>query len=154
MGRLGSRIVAAAVVAGMAAGPAWTKTNYHSGIWNLLRGGGFFFVETGESSIRKIGSMTTSGKRYEIWRHAYVRTGGAGRAHFDLLIFEKTNKGLSYFDESPAQLRAAAAYLESFPADRALGKPRYGMIGKAKTGKRKTLYGSPNGPQPHRDLSR
>lgn len=70
------------------------------------------------------------------------------------LLSWKVNKGLSYFSEDPRQLRAAAAYLESFPADRALGKPRYGMIGRAKTGKRKTLYGSPNGPQPHRDLSR
>jgi len=70
------------------------------------------------------------------------------------LLSWKANKGLSFFNDDPRLLRAAAEYLENPPAVRALRAPRYGMIGKAKTGKRKTLYGSPTGPQPHRDLTR
>lgn len=70
------------------------------------------------------------------------------------LLSWRANKGLAFFNDDSRLLRAAADYLDNPPAVRALGKPRYGMIGKAKTGKRKTLYGSATGPQAHRDLSR
>ena len=55
------------------------------------------------------------------------------------------NQGLAYFKDSPEMLRAAADYLESYPAVAALGKPIYGMIGRAKTHKKHMLYGPPPG---------
>lgn len=57
------------------------------------------------------------------------------------LLDWRINKGLAYFNDDPALLRAAAAYLENPPAVAALGAPRYGLIGKAKK-KRKMVYGS------------
>lgn len=42
-------------------------------------------------------------------------------------------------------LRALAAFHDSPPATEALGSPRYGIIGVAKS-KKKPVYGSPNGP--------
>lgn len=55
----------------------------------------------------------------------------------------RLNQGLSYFNDDPALLRAAADYLENPPATAALGAPRYGLIGKAKMGKKKPIYGPP-----------
>lgn len=49
------------------------------------------------------------------------------------------NKGLSFFNDNPALLRAAADYLEDPPAVRAIG-PHYGLLGKAKR-KKKMIYG-------------
>src|SRR5262249_11958404 len=57
------------------------------------------------------------------------------------LLSPWANKGLSYFDDSPALLRAAANYLENLPAVEALGK-RYGLIGRA-AHKKKMVYGPP-----------
>lgn len=57
------------------------------------------------------------------------------------LISWKANKGLAFFQDSPALLRAAADYLEGIPpATAALGAPRYGLIGKAQR-KKKMVYG-------------
>lgn len=61
------------------------------------------------------------------------------------------NKGLgtiesTYKERTPAILRALAHYLENPPATTVLGKPRYGMIGRAKINKKKKVYGSPEGP--------
>lgn len=53
------------------------------------------------------------------------------------------NRGLSWFNDDPVLLRAAASYLEKPPAIEALGSRRYGLIGKAKSGKRKMVYGPP-----------
>ena len=49
------------------------------------------------------------------------------------------NKGLSFFDDDPAQLEAAARYLRNPPAVAAIGE-RYGLLGKAKR-KKKMIYG-------------
>ena len=54
----------------------------------------------------------------------------------------RLNRGLAYFNDDPALLRAAADYLENPPATAALGAPRYGVIGKAKH-KKKMVYGPP-----------
>lgn len=56
------------------------------------------------------------------------------------LLSPWANKGLAYFDDDPAQLRRAAAYLESPPAVAALGREVYGLIGQARR-KRKMVYG-------------
>jgi hypothetical protein len=53
-------------------------------------------------------------------------------------VFEKVSK------DTPAILRAMADYLEDFPAEIALGKKVYGLIGKA-CSKKKPLYGPPPG---------
>lgn len=59
------------------------------------------------------------------------------------LLNWKLNKGLAFFNDSSALLRAAADYLDNHPATAALGAPRYGLIGRAKVGKRKPVYGPP-----------
>lgn len=56
------------------------------------------------------------------------------------LLSPWANKGLSYFDDSPEQLRRAADYLDSPPAVAALGRPVYGLVGQARR-KRKMVYG-------------
>lgn len=63
------------------------------------------------------------------------------------IIDWRLNKGLAFFQDSPALLRAAADYLESPPATAALGAPRYGLIGRAKQGKRKPIYGPLDAPK-------
>jgi hypothetical protein len=77
--------------------PAWAKTDYHSGIWKLLRAGGFSFSENGESSARIAGSIVAAGKQYEIWLYSYEATTGSRHGHYNVLIFERTGNGLSYF---------------------------------------------------------
>ena len=59
------------------------------------------------------------------------------------LLTMSMNKGLAYFNDDPALLRAAADYLENPPAIQALGRKVYGLIGQAKV-KRVMRYG-PNG---------
>lgn len=58
------------------------------------------------------------------------------------LLSPWANKGLSFFDDSPALLRAAARYLESPPAVSAIG-PHYGLLGRAQR-KKKMIYGVSN----------
>ena len=50
------------------------------------------------------------------------------------------NKGMGWFNDDPALLRAAADYLENPPAIQALGRKVYGLIGQAKV-KRIMKYG-------------
>lgn len=59
---------------------------------------------------------------------------------FGLLSFT-INKGLAYFNDDPALLRAAANYLEKPPARVALGRRVFGLLGRAKMGKKKPVYG-------------
>lgn len=59
------------------------------------------------------------------------------------IIDWRLNRALAFFKDSPQLLRAAAAYLENPPATAALGAPRYGLIGRAKQGKRNKCYGPP-----------
>jgi hypothetical protein len=58
------------------------------------------------------------------------------------LLTMSINKGLGYFNDDPKLLRAAADYLENYPAVLALGKKVYGLIGQAKK-KRIMIYGPP-----------
>lgn len=50
------------------------------------------------------------------------------------------NKGLSFFEDDPILLRAAADYLDNPPAVTALGRKVFGLIGKAQR-KKKMIYG-------------
>lgn len=61
------------------------------------------------------------------------------------LLSMRVNRGMAYFDDNPALLRAAADYLENPPAVSALGKKVFGLIGKA-ISKKKMVYGSETGP--------
>lgn len=56
------------------------------------------------------------------------------------LLSPWANKGLSFFDDDPDQLRRAADYLENPPAVRALGREVYGLLGKARR-KKVMIYG-------------
>lgn len=56
------------------------------------------------------------------------------------LLTMSMNKGLGYFNDDPALLRAAADYLDNPPAIAALGRKVYGLIGQAKV-KRIMKYG-------------
>lgn len=55
------------------------------------------------------------------------------------LLSPWANKGLSFFDDNPVLLRAAADYLENPPAVSAIG-PHYGLLGRA-IRKKKMIYG-------------
>lgn len=48
-------------------------------------------------------------------------------------------------ENAPRILRALAHYLEQPPVRHVLGQ-RFGMVGQAKLGKKKVIYGSENGP--------
>jgi hypothetical protein len=101
MGHRGGRIAAAIVVVGLVGTPAWAKTNYHSGIWNLLRDGGLCFAENGDSKVWPAGVITAGGKRYEIWRYAWeetprTKTGSTEHANYKILIFQRMEKKLSF----------------------------------------------------------
>jgi len=101
MGHRGSRIVAAVVVAGLVAAPASAKTNYHAGVWNLLRAGGLCFAENGDSKAWRAGTIDAGGKRYEIWGYSWeetprTKTGSTEHANFRILVFERAEKQLSY----------------------------------------------------------
>lgn len=61
------------------------------------------------------------------------------------LLSPWVNKGLAFFQDSPVLLRAAADYLENYPVRQALGKRKFGLIGKAQP-KKKMIYGSLYGP--------
>jgi len=97
MVRKGGRIVGAAVIASLIGAPGWAKTDYQSGIWNLLRAGGFSFSQNGESGAQIAGSIIAGGRHYEIWLYSYEGTTGTRHGHYNILIFERTGKGLSYF---------------------------------------------------------
>lgn len=56
------------------------------------------------------------------------------------LLSAWANKGLSFFNDDPACLEAAARYLRNPPAVSAIGK-RYGLLGRAQR-KKKMIYGS------------
>jgi len=56
------------------------------------------------------------------------------------LLTMTMNKGLGYFNDDPALLRAAADYLDNPPAVQALGRKVYGLLGQAKV-KRIMKYG-------------
>lgn len=55
------------------------------------------------------------------------------------LLSPWANKGLSFFDDDPAILEAAARYLRCPPAVTALGE-RFGLLGRAQR-KKKMIYG-------------
>jgi hypothetical protein len=57
------------------------------------------------------------------------------------IIDWRINRGLAFFNDDPKLLRAAADYLDSPPATAALGAPRYGLLGRAKQGKKNKVYG-------------
>lgn len=59
------------------------------------------------------------------------------------------NKGLSFFDDDPALLEAAANYLRNPPAVAAIGK-RYGLLGRAQR-KKKMIYGSSGSHRPEQE---
>lgn len=55
------------------------------------------------------------------------------------LLSPWANKGLSFFDDNPDTLEAAARYLRNPPAVAAIGN-RYGLLGRAQR-KKKMIYG-------------
>jgi hypothetical protein len=58
------------------------------------------------------------------------------------LLSPWANKGLSFFNDDPATLEAAAHYLRHPPAVTAIGE-RYGLLGRAQR-KKKMIYGGSN----------
>lgn len=56
------------------------------------------------------------------------------------LLSPWANKGLSFFNDDPDTLEAAALYLRNPPAVAAIG-PHYGLLGRAQR-KKKMVYGS------------
>src|SRR5882724_3120713 len=85
----------------LAAQPVWAKTDYHSGIWNLLRATHFDFAANGDSHASRAGSLRAGGKWYDIWSFAWEETpkhmtGSTPHGHYNLLIFEKAKNGLSF----------------------------------------------------------
>lgn len=58
------------------------------------------------------------------------------------LLSAWANKGLSFFNDDPACLEAAARYLRNPPAVSAIG-PHYGLLGRAQR-KKKMIYGGSN----------
>lgn len=101
---MASRKIALVFLLGLSviAGPAVAATDYHSGIWNLLRAAHFNFADNGDSRVHREGIIKTGGKRYEIWRHAWEETpehmrGSTLHGHYNILIFEQTKRGLSFF---------------------------------------------------------
>jgi len=101
VGLRGSRIVAAVIIAGLAVAPGWAKTNYHSGIWNILRKAHFCFAENGDSRASPAGVISAGGKNYDIWRYSWEETpqskaGSTEHAAYRILVLERTKTVLSF----------------------------------------------------------
>ncbi len=73
------------------------------------------------------------------------------------LLHAQLNRALGLIERShenaPHILRALAHYLEQPPVRAVLGK-RFGMVGQAKLGKKKVIYGSEDGPVIHKKKRR
>ena len=68
-----------------------------SGIWKVLRAGHFSRPMNDEARAWPIkGSIVAKGKRYKFWRYEWEEKRTAGHGATLLLVFEKTNNGLSY----------------------------------------------------------
>jgi len=110
------------------AGDALAATDYHSGIWNLLRAAHFRFADNGDSRARRGGTITAGGKQYEIWRHIWEETPAHMRAstlhgHYNIQVFERTKSGLSFLghyddDGQPMHIQGRTIKF-SYPPDEA-----------------------------------
>jgi len=69
---------------------------HNSGIWKVMRAGGFSGPMDGRGHVRPIrGEIAAKGMRYKFWEYSWLNkeTGHGGNA---LLVFDRTGKSLSY----------------------------------------------------------
>lgn len=138
MGKGKSNVTAGLLTAAclLAAMPALAKTDFHSGIWPLLRAAHFEFQANDDTRAWREGSILAGGQHYEIWAYAWEESkknaskragpGAAQHASYGALVFQRKGKKLSFLGGYPVDIVPFRVYDRtikfSYPKDENVGE--------------------------------